>query len=346
MPSLHLGPPTAFLLGVLLLSLVVPSNGAQTTNERPREQFQNADAVYDWVRDAQGNQLRTIVTKPKTARGRVPVIFFAGWLSCDSVEYPRGETDGFGAIFWRLIETSGYATLRMDKEGVGDSAGDCSKTDFLTELSGYRAAFASLGKYPFIDLERVFVVGLSNGGGTSPLIAQEHAVRGYVAASSWGRTWYEHMLELERVRLSRDKSITAAAMNSALKKFTDFYSLYLIHKMTPGEILKQHADWAGIWYDEPDGQYGRPAAFYQQLQDLNLGEAWSAVKAPVLVLRGSSDSIMSFNDSFAIADIVNRAGLGRAVFVEVPGADHLLSVNGKLADSVVPKILGWMKAQP
>lgn len=345
MPFFHSGLPTALLLGVLI-SLAAVSPGAQEiANERPREQFKNADARYDWVRDAQGNQLRTIVTKPKTSQGKLPTIFFVGWLSCDSVEYTRGETDGFGAIFWRLIETSGYATIRMDKEGVGDSAGDCSKTDFLTELSGYRAAFASLGKYPFIDLERVFVVGLSNGGGTSPLIAQEHAVRGYVAASSWGRTWYEHMLELERVRLGRDKSMSAADINTAMKKFTDFYSLYLIRKMTPGEILKQHVDWAGLWYDEPDSQYGRPAAFYQQLQDLNLGQAWSAVKAPVLVLRGSSDSIMSFNDSVAIADVVNRSKPSRAEFVEVASADHLLSVNGKLAESVVPQILNWMKAQ-
>src|SRR5215475_1334861 len=236
MPLLHSGPPTAFLLGVLLLSLAVPPNAAQTTNERPREQFKNAEALYDWVRDAQGNQLRTIVTKPKAAQGRVPVIFFAGWLSCDSVEYTRGETDGFGAIFWRLIETSGYATLRMDKEGVGESAGDCSKTDFLTELSGYRAAFDSLGKYSFIDLDRVFVVGLSNGGGTSPLVAEKHRVHGYIAASSWGRTWYEHMLELERVRLNAEENKTAAQVNVSLKQFSDFYSLYLIHKMTPGEI--------------------------------------------------------------------------------------------------------------
>lgn len=346
MPSSPSGPRTAVLLGILLFPAAFPSQAEQATEARPREPFKNADTLYDWVRDAHGNQLRTIVTKPKTAQGKVPVIFFVGWLSCDSVEYTRGETDGFGAIFWRLIETSGYATMRMDKEGVGESAGDCSKTDFLTELSGYRAAFASLGKYPFVDLDRVFVVGLSNGGGTSPLIAREQPVRGYVAASSWGRTWYEHMLELERVRLSREKAMTAPDMNSALKKFTDFYSLYLIHRMTPGKILKQHADWAGLWYDEPDGQYGRPAAFYQQLQDLNLGGAWSAVKAPVLVLRGSSDPIMSFNDSVAIADIVNRTSPGHAEFVEVPGADHLLSVNGKLAEAVVPKILGWMKAQP
>ena len=49
---------------------------------------------------------------------------------------------------------------------MGESQGDCSKTDFSTELSGYQAAFDDLLKYDFIDPDRVFVVGLSNGGGT------------------------------------------------------------------------------------------------------------------------------------------------------------------------------------
>lgn len=332
------------LAAALFLSHAAQTS-AQVQNDRPREHFLNAEIVYDWVHDEQGNQLRTFVTRPKNASGKVPAIFFVGWLSCDSAEYPRGETDGFGAIFGRLIESSGFATMRLDKEGVGESAGDCGKTDFLTELSGYRAAFDSLGKYPFIDLDRVFVIGLSNGGGTSPLIAQSHHVRGYIASSSWGRTWYEHMLELERVRLNSQSSKTAAEINSALKKFAEFYSLYLIHKMKPGEIVKAHPEWANLWYDEANGQYGRPAAFYQQLQDLNLGEAWSAVNAPVLVIRGSSDSIMSRNDSLAIADIVNRKTPGRAEFVEIPDADHLLSVHGKLADSVIPTMLQWINQQ-
>src|SRR5262249_50229232 len=152
--------------------------------------------------------------------------------------------------------------------GVGESGGNCGKTDFLTELSGYRAAFDSLTRYSFLDLDRVFIIGLSNGGGTSPLVAQSHPVRGYIAASSWGRTWYEHMLELERTRLQNETEQSPAQINVALKQFTDFYSFYLIRKMTPGEIIKQHQEWNSLWYDEADGQYGRPAAYYQQLQDL------------------------------------------------------------------------------
>jgi len=324
----------------------IPSSHAQqAAGDRARENFKNAEVIYDWVRDADGNRLRTFVTRPKDVPGKVPVIFFVGWLSCDSVEYPRGESDGFGAIFWRLVETSGFATMRMDKEGVGESTGDCGKTDFVTELSGYRAAFDSLEKYSFVDLDRIFVVGLSNGGGTSPLVAGSRSVRGFIALSSWGRSWYEHMLELERVRLSAEAAKTAAQVNASLKGFIEFYALYLIQKKTPGEIVERHPEWASLWYDEPDGQYGRPASFYQQLQDLNLGETWSRVNAPVLVLRGSSDSIMSRNDSIAIADTVNRKTAGSARFVEVPHGDHLLSVHGKLVESVVPEMVRWMNEQ-
>jgi pimeloyl-ACP methyl ester carboxylesterase len=339
--------PSLFLIwfSCCMLSVSTTAHTQARPADRPREHFQNATAIYDWVRDSHGTKLRTIATRPNNRAAKVPVIFFVGWLSCDSVEYTRGETDAFGAIFWRLIEMSGYATMRMDKPGVGESEGVCKRTDFLTELSGYRAAFDSLRKYQFIDLDRVFVVGLSNGGGTAPLVAQGRPVRGYIAASSWGRTWYEHMLELERVRLSNEGNKSPSEISSALKQFTDFYSLFLIRKMTPGEIIKAHPEWANLWYDEPGGQYGRPAEFYQQLQDLNLGETWSAVNVPVLVLHGTADTIMSHADSIEIANIVNRAHPEKAQFTTIPEADHLLSIHGKLADSVVPTMLQWMNTQ-
>src|SRR5262249_37866092 len=153
-------------------------------------------------------------------------------------------------------------------------------------------------------------------------------VAGFVAAASWGRTWYEHMLENERVRLTAAHN-PAAEINDAVKAFTQFYNFYLIQAETPGEIIRQHPQWKALWYDAPDGQYGRPAAFYQQLQALNLGEAWQKVDAPVLVIRGGADTIMSHADSVAIRDIVNAAHPRRARFVEVPGMVHDFTVNMK-----------------
>jgi len=230
----------------------------------------------------------------------------------------------------------------MDKPGVGESKGACASTDFLTELSGYQAAFASIAKYDFIDPNRVFVVGLSNGGGTSVLVPRDHPVRGYIAASSWGRTWYEHMLELERVRLT-GAGKSAGEVDSELKIFSQFYDSYLNGRMTPGAILAQHPDWKDVWYEKPDGQYGRPAAFYQQLQALNLGAAWEKVNIPVLVMHGYADHVMSDADSRSIAEIVNRSHPGHGRYVSIERADHLLSINNKLDESVVPTMLEWIR---
>lgn len=337
--------PSRLFLIVYLFFVTPLAPLAQTAP--PREQFKNAVAQYGWVTNPKGQRIRTITTRPKSEAGKVPAIFFVGWLSCDSVEYPNGETDAFGAIFWRLIETSGFATMRMDKPGVGESEGNCDKTDFQTELDSYRVAFNSLARYDFIDQSKIFVVGLSNGGGTAPLVVGDHPVRGFIAASSWGRTWYEHMLELERGRLSRDSQLSSAQINDAMKGFADFYSLYLAHGQTPGEALKAHPEWKPLWYSELelDGQYGRPAAFYQQLQTLNLGKVWQEVSAPVLVLHGTADTIMSRADSIAIADTVNRTHPGHAGFVEIEDGDHLLASHNKLLDSVVPKIVDWLKVQ-
>ncbi len=244
----------------------------------------------------------------------------------------------------RLIEQSGYATVRTDKPGVGESEGDCSKADFTEELSGYQSAFDEMLKYDFIDPAKIFVIGLSNGGGTSALVPRQHPVRGYIAASSWGRTWYEHMLDLERRRLMEEGE-SPADVNTSVKAFVEFYTLYLMKGMTPGKIISQHPEWKSLWYDSPDGQYGRPAAFYQQLQTLNLGEAWQQVNEPVLVIRGTADNIMSRADSEAIARIVNQVHPGHARYLQIDDMTHGFTVNGKFDEELIPTILTWMREQ-
>ncbi len=331
---------------LLAIAAVTPFLPGQTARAEPkREHFQNAKVLYGWTQDSRGERLRTFITRPNNATGKLPAIFFMGWLSCDTVEYPDAEThDGFGILLRRLIEQSSYATVRMDKPGVGESQGDCAKADFTEELSGYQSAFDEMLQYDFIDPAKIFLIGLSNGGGTSALVPRQHPVRGYIAASSWGRTWYEHMLEMERRRLTEDAK-SPAEVNTAVKAFAEFYTLYLIKGMTPGQVIAQHPEWKSLWYDAPDGQYGRPAAFYQQLQALNLGEAWQKVNERVLVIRGAADSIMSRADSEAIAQIVNQIHPGHARYLQIDDMTHGFTVNGKFHEELIPTILTWMTEQ-
>jgi acetyl esterase/lipase len=321
----------------------VASTWRGTLPPLPIEHLANASITLDSARSSVGDRVRVIVSRPDGARTRTPAIFFVGWLSCDSVEYPYGETDGFGAILRRIAEQSGYATVRVDKPGVGDSEGPpCSQVDFERELAAYRAGFASLTHYAFIDPSRVAVIGLSNGGGFAPMVANGAGVRGYVAAGSWGRSWYEHMIEHERIALMQGDA-RPADVDRLVKSLVDFYRLFLIENQTPGAIVRAHPEWRALWADGPDGQYGRPAAFYQQLERLNVGTIWQGAAAPVLALRGGADTVMSRADSEAIVDLVDKVRPGTATYREIEGANHLMMRGRQFADEMIDVVLAWLR---
>jgi hypothetical protein len=84
---------------VFVLTLTATSNAfsADVLPRRantPRETYPNVDVIYDSVTTPRGERLRTIITKPHDARGKLPVIFVAGWLSCDTVEAPPNKDPG------------------------------------------------------------------------------------------------------------------------------------------------------------------------------------------------------------------------------------------------------------
>jgi pimeloyl-ACP methyl ester carboxylesterase len=268
--------------------------------------------------------LEVFLTRPKGARGKLPVLFEVAWLSCDSVGQPKGVEDGFTQLIWDLASRSGFATYRVNKPGVGESGGPkCSDLDWTTELAAYRTAFAAMKDFDFLDTSHVDMIGFSNGGGVAPLVPGDFPVRGYLVFSGWYKTWLEHMLEHERRRM-RLSGLSEPEISRRMKQYATFYDRYLNGKMTPGQIVAEHPEFKAVWYDELEHQYGRPAAFYQQLQELNLAEAWEKVNAPVLAVHGEYDWVMSADDHRLLVNALNARHPGSSEFIEWPHADHLL----------------------
>ncbi|HXY60525.1 MAG TPA: alpha/beta hydrolase [Chthoniobacterales bacterium] len=323
----------------------------------PRESYPNVDVTYDSVRTEDGKRLRTIVTRPHNATGKLPVIFVVGWLSCDSVEAPVDTKDDSGLVFRALAQLPQFVLFRVDKQGVGDSEGVCGETDFKTELGGYRAAFHALRSYDFIDPNRIFILGISNGGGFAPLVPsadEQQQVRGYVAVGGWVKTWFEHMLEIERRRFAL-MGKSPFEVNQSMELASILYYEWLIGGRSVDDILKARPQLAEIWPEGKDTShlYGRPLRFYQDLQAANLAAAWSRVKAPTYVLHGAFDWIMSREDSELIAQYVNKNG-NLATFYEIPNTGHTFqhylsladAFNGKRAafdPKVIALITDWLR---
>src|SRR5579862_3368442 len=229
--------PVALLASYLLAAC---AQAAETLPRKtPDEVYPGVTVLYDAIRDADGRRLRVIAThpnRPESPSSRLPTIFLVGWLSCDSVEAPQGTRDASQRVLQALAQIPGFATVRLDKPGVGDSEGDCAATDFTAELAAYRRAFRHLEDYPFVDRRRIFILGISNGGGFAPLVPEGVSVKGYVVDGGWIKTWFEHMLEMERRRLSLSGH-GPLEISSLMRSEERLYSAYLLERRPPHEIF-------------------------------------------------------------------------------------------------------------
>ena len=104
-----------FLSATLLVSL--NTRGAGELPRRAQasaESYPKVDVIYDSVAGRAGERLRTIMTRPRGTQGKLPVIFVAGWLSCDSVEAPADTKDATGIVFLGLAQMPGFCLFRID----------------------------------------------------------------------------------------------------------------------------------------------------------------------------------------------------------------------------------------
>lgn len=321
-----------------------------------RETLQGVAVTYGSVVTERNHRLRTIITKPTGASGRrLPAILFVQWLSCDSVEVLNNPSDGVEKTLRALASKSGYVLMRVERPGLGDSEGpDCSQSNLQDDLAGFRAAFAALKTYDFVDTNNLFVFGASIGGALAPIIAQGENVRGLIVTGAFAKTWYEHMLELERRRLEL-AGRPPAEVNDAMRGFSEFYSMYLNQKLTPAEVIRQRPRLSALWYDQPAHQYGRPAAYFQQVQELNVEAAWEKISAPVFVIYGEYDWIMNRADNDLIVQIVNRKKPGNARLLIVPKAGHGLDAfetqqaafggdGGKFDENIADQMIEWVRS--
>jgi pimeloyl-ACP methyl ester carboxylesterase len=323
---------------------------------RPLEAIEGLTTEYGTLRMRDGVRLRTIVTKPAGAAGRLPAILFVQWLSCDTVELRAGAEDGWGQLIRGIAGESGMLVWRTEKRGIGDSEGDCPSLDYDTELGDHREALAALRRRADVDPGRIVVFGASMGATYAPLIAADQDLAGVVVWGGGATTWFERTLRFERNALELG-GIDPAKLQSELTDRALFLARYLLRGESPTAIAASDPTLGKVWQrmvgTGGDSHYGRPIAFHQQAQRQDWAGAWARVRAPVLVLYGEYDWYESRDAAALIADIVNRGRPRAGTLRVIPGLDHHLvrypdreaafKERGGVpsAEPVVEAILGW-----
>jgi len=310
-------------------------------NELEKESHPDLTTSYEHITSDYGVRQRIIITKPKGTTGPQPALFMVQGLSCSTIETYPGRQSNWARQINELVEKTGMIVLRVDKPGVGDSEGDCANTDFLTELEGYRAALRFLKSNESVDPNRIVVYGSSMGSALAPLLANEFNLAGVISDGTFFKTWFEHMLEIER----RIRQMSGDDESTIVKKMNEiFIPLYygmLIQKKSYGEVIDEYPALANHNYHPENHMYGRPVSYYQQLQAFDLAGEWEKLKVPVRIMYGSNDWIMSEFDNQMIMNVLDRSGHEDHELMIYPGLDHWNTIHESVKNSFEGKPGKW-----
>lgn len=312
-----------------------------TLDTTATEQLEGGSSIYSSVAVPAGHRLRTIITEPNdTNRAKLagangsPAFMYVQGIYCGSVDRPQIPQAPDTRMMHELTR-AGYVTLRVDKQGLGDSQGPpCAELDFATELAGYVAALEQLRTWPGVDPQRIYVFGHSMGGVMMPYLVEQHPVRGAIVYGTLARTWFEYTIENVR-RQMKLNGASDAEISDQIQNELRSNAMILIDKKSMGDVWKR---WPEMRAESPmvsETQLAsRGMSFYHQLQDLNLARAWGNVTTRVLAIYGEYDWVTSYEDHELIAALVNAKTPGNAEALSLPKFDHGLTSHDSLAASL------------
>lgn len=288
-----------------------------TLKPRPFETSADADVLYRSV-VVDGARRRVIITQPKSP-GRHPAVLLMSGLGCYSLDGELLRDTGYGP-FLSGFAAKGWVTMRVEKPGEGDSEGPpCRDPQATAELEAkaYLTGLRTLKSYDFVDPGQIFVFAHSLGPLIGSLVLPQEPVRGFIAAETIGRSWFEYGLENLRrqaalVGESRDQVDADVRAHAHCA-----YHFFLQHE-TAAEINKLNPQCKEMI----DSYAGVPETFMRQIGDISLAKQWKQIDVPVLVLYGTSDPATSSDEGHYLTDMINSLHPGRATYRELPGMGH------------------------
>ncbi len=279
------------------------------------------------VTTTEGLRLSAFVSRPANAEGPLPALFLTQWVSCGSIapvpdRFSRAE---------RLAWQAGYALIRVDRAGSGDSEGPgCDRLDYETEVGHYREAFDQLAAHSWVNPDQIVIYGSSLGSTTAPLVAQDKPVAGVIVQGAGALTYFERMVNFDRIQLERQPEFAPESFYDAMRKRFSFHTFYLHHRMTPAEIEAYHPRLRGVWETlrgtDAEPHYGRPYDWHWQAAEQDWLAAWTRITAPVMVVFGEYEQFELRHGHRVIVDTLNRLRPGQAQWLEIPKAGHGLRI--------------------
>lgn len=269
-------------------------------------------------------------------------------LSADPDEPLRPCLEGFSE--------AGFATLRIERSGIGDSEGPpFQTTNLFDDVAAYRAALDFLATNT--GVKNVFLFGHSVGGMIAPLLAGEGTdVQGVIAFGTSALRWVDCMVRTTR-RQKRFAGMVGDELDAHVAAWEEMHMNVCRGGLSPEQVFARepHLRWLEGSACRGETMFGRHVSFFQQLERLDLAALWKTVAAHVLVMHGEFDWVCEPDEGRAIAEAIAEVDPSRVTFVEVPAVGHDMRRHANLEvshadprrgvwdDHMVATAVQWMR---
>jgi pimeloyl-ACP methyl ester carboxylesterase len=250
------------------------------------------------------------LSKPAQATGRLPAIVLVG----GSGPHDRDEILFGIPILGQMADalaTAGFAVLRYDKRGIGQSGGRADSASLPDLAEDVRAAVKMLGDRKDIDPKRIAVVGHSEGGAVALVAASKEkriAAVGLLATN--GVTGSDLVLAQQRHLLERS-TLSPAEKQAKIdlqKQINDAIVSGKGLEGLPPDVRRQ--------IDNPE---------FQSLLANDPAKVMPSVRQPILIVQGALDTQVEPSNADRLAELAKKRKNASAVdVVKVPSVNHLL----------------------
>jgi uncharacterized protein len=284
----------------------------------------------------------TLTMPPGVGRLRHPsVVLVAG-----SGQGERDEVVAGVPIFAQIagaLAQQGFAVLRYDKRGVGQSGGRSERVTLQDYADDLAIAVKWLARRPDMDPRNVVVAGHGEGGAVAMLAAgREKKVSRLILIAAPGRTGSEHILDQQRHMLDRMKTPE-----------TERQAKIELQKKIQAAVVAEKG-WEGI---PPELRGQAESAWFRSFLLFDPAKLMPKVKQPVLIIQGDLDTQVAPANADTLAALARaRKKAGPVELLHLPGLNHLLvpATTGeaseysalkdkKVAPAVTAAIIDWLK---
>jgi len=274
------------------------------------------------------------------------------------------------------LTRAGYAVLRYDDRGVGESEGDFSTATITNFTSDARAALAYLGVRDEIDPARVGILGHSEGGIYASILGAENPNLAFIISMAGTAVNGYDLLLVQNEALIRGSGGTQEDVDAQLAFLNEIFPLIIegdyeavrpltaeqfrtaIEGATEEELATIGDVETFIELQTNATMEGYANAWMGELLTINPGEYWAQTDTPVLAVFGGKDvQVDAEINATALETALDTAENEDVTIVTLPEANHLFQAAGtggieeygtlpaEFDPSFIPTIVEWLNAR-